>query len=286
MKFLIILLLCILAASKVTLQSVFSKKENITPQNNLFFNAIMFSTISIIFFPTIIKNGITAATFMHGIIMGILSVLFQYFYIIAFNRGKMALTVIINNFSMLIPVCVSFFLFDENINVLKIIGLVLVLISFYLNVNQSENANKSNDIIWLICVMAVFTFNGLISVNQKIYSMYNKDFQIFEFIAVSYIVASILSWGMFFIISKDKKASCRPRLIFSGSMCGILLGIFQCLNTYAASVIPGTILYPLYNCGTSVMITLIGRLFLKEHLSARQKTGVVIGIIAIACMSL
>ena len=132
MKFLIILFLCILASAKVTVQSVFSKKENITPQNNLFFNAIMFSVISIIFFPAIIKNGIITATLIHGIIMGILSVLFQYFYIIAFNRGKMALTVIINNFSMVLPVIVSFFLFNENINTLKTIGLILVLWSVIL----------------------------------------------------------------------------------------------------------------------------------------------------------
>ncbi len=294
MAYLLIPLLCVLASSKITLQSKFSKTKNIGICDNIFFNGIMFSTAALLFCPSIFKNGITYSTCIYGIVMGVLSVAFQIFYICAFSKGKMTLTVIINNFSMLLPITVSFILFNEEFGMLKITGTVLALISFIFSAARITEktdfeASRKTDFQWLIFVTLVFLCNGLISVNQKVYSMFTQKLQVFEFVAISYITASVLSFlilGVMTVRSKSITYKKQPEVIASGCIVGILLGVFQCLNTYAASVIDGTILYSAYNCGVSLLSTVTGRLLFKEKLSAKQYAGVFIGIIAIVFLCL
>ena len=93
MTYLLIPLLCFLASSKITLQSKFSKTANNGIYDNVFFNGIMFTTVGLMFLPAILKNGVTYSTCIHGVIMGMLSVAYQIFYICAFSKGKMTLTV-------------------------------------------------------------------------------------------------------------------------------------------------------------------------------------------------
>ena len=86
MAYLLIPLLCVLATLKITLQSKFSKTANTGISDNVFFNGIMFSTVALLFCSSI-KNGVTYLTCISGIIMGILSVAFQIFYICAIPSG-------------------------------------------------------------------------------------------------------------------------------------------------------------------------------------------------------
>lgn len=294
MVFLLILLVCILASSKITLQSKFSKTANTGISGNVLFNGIMFFTVALLFFPFIIKNEVTYLTCVHGFIMGVLSVAFQIFYICAFSKGKMTLTVIINNFSMLLPMAVSFVLYNEEFGILKIIGTILALISFVFSVAKGksntgfEASNKSN-FQWFVFTMLVFLSNGLISVNQKVYSMTTQELQVFEFVAVAYITAAVLSFlilGVMRLGSKNVTYARQPKTIVSACFVGVLLGIFQCLNTYAASVIDGTILYSSYNCGVSLLSTVTGRILFNEKLSVKQSASVLIGIVAIVLLCL
>lgn len=290
MTYLLIPILCILAATKVTMQSKFSKTNNSGILDNLFYNGIMFTAVSVIFLPFLLKNGVTAQTVIHGMVMGILSVMFQVFYICAFNAGKVTLTVIINNFSMLIPIGVSYLLFKEPFGIFKIIGTVFALVSFFFNVAEEKNTSKTkNNLKWLLFTALVFFSNGFISVNQKIYSMTSLKLQVFEFVAVAYITAAFLSFSIMTAIKlkkKERETKRQPWIIFSGCLVGALLGAFQCLNTYATSVIDGTVLYPVYNCGTTILMTLVGTLLFKEKLSKKQWTGVCIGVFAIVFLCL
>ncbi len=289
MVYLLIPLLCVLALSKITIQSKFSKTENTEIFDKIFFNGIMFSTAAILFCPSILKNGVTYSTCICGIIMGVLSVGYQIFYINAFSKGKMTLTVIINNFSMLLPMAVSVALFNEEFGILKISGTIFALISFVFSAGREKNSidfevSKKSNFQWLIFTMLAFLSNGLISVNQKVYSMFTQKLQVFEFVAVSYITATVLSFlilGFIKVKNKNITYKRRTKTIISGCLVGVLLGVFQCVNTFAASLIDGTILYSTYNCGVSLLSTVAGRIIFKEKLSPKKYAGVFIGIIAI-----
>lgn len=219
--------------------------------------------------------------------MGVLSVIFQFFYICAFSKGKMTLTVIINNFSMLIPIGVSYYIFNEPLGLMKIVGILLALISLVLVTAKGRNetiAKKSDNILWLIFTVLVFFSNGFIAVNQKIYSKIVPNLQVLAFVAIAYISATVISAVILIVtrLLKDpKKSKLNSKMLISGASAGVIIGIFQCLNTYAASVIDGAVLYSSYNCATSILATVVGRMLFKERLSKKQFVGVIIGILSL-----
>lgn len=295
MKYLLIPVLWILSTGKLIFQSGFSKSGKCTYSDSIFFNAVMFTTVALIFFPFLITNGAKMFTLLSGITMGVFSLLFQICYIMAFSKGKTSLTVTINNFSLLIPVIVSYILFDENFGILRLIGTCLILISFMLTVSR-EKTIKEEKLLkhqwwqWLGYTMLVFFSNGILSVNQKVYSKLTTKLEIFEYVAVAYLFASLISWVIFMIT--NKKESCykgcksyKKAGILAGG-AGVFLGLYQCINTYAASVIDGTVLFPVTNCGISLILTLVGKIFFKENLSKMQYAGVFVGIAAIVFMSI
>lgn len=294
MKYLLIPLLCLLATTKITLQSWFSKGKHSDISDNILFNFIMFLTVALLLFPSVLENGATLSTCISGFIMGALSVAFQFFYVCALKHGKVVLTVMINNFSMVVPMGVSLVLFDEKFGILKIIGTVLVFASFVLgaikgNDNGKGEITNGSYFKWFCFVTLVFLCNGFISVNQKVYSVFTQKLQVFEFVAVAYITATVLSLLILVVITFKNKTNTlkqQPKSVVCGCLSGIILGIFQCINTYAASIIDGTILYSTYNCGVALLSALAGRIVFKEKLSVKQYASILIGVIAIVflCM--
>lgn len=287
MKYLLIPLMCVLAVTKITLQSEFSKKTDKSLYDSVSYNMLMFLVAAVFFSPFLLGDSIERLTLVQGIIMGVLSVIFQFFYICAFSKGKMTLTVIINNFSMLLPIGVSYYMFNEPLGFMKIIGILLALVSLVLVTAKVKNetiSKKSGNILWLIFMVFVFLSNGFISINQKIYSKIAPNLQVFAFVAIAYISATIISAVILIVmrlLNNQKRSKLNTKMLISGVSAGVIIGIFQCLNTYAASVIDGAVLYSSYNCATSILSAAVGRVLFKERLSQKQFIGVIIGILSI-----
>ncbi len=291
MEYLLLPLGWALASLKVTLQSKFSKSGKHTLSQNLFFTAIMFLTISLMFLPTLFDGGISQKTVLYAALLGSLSFLYQIFYVIALSLGRITLTVIINNFGMLIPMAVSIFFLHEVPTPFVGVGAALAVVSLCLTVvkkTNSESKNKSagEGVKWLIVTLIVFLANGFASVSQKMYTANaGEEFQLFEFICIAYMIAAAECFIAFaFMAPKDKKNGIKlvsKLTILLGCAVGISLGVFQCVNTLAISLIPGSIYYPAYNCGTSLVLALIGAVLFKERFTVRQYVGIGIGLIAI-----
>ena len=298
MEYLLLPLGCALASLKVTLQSKFSKSGKHTLSQNIFFTAIMFATISLMFLPTLFDGGISVTTLFYAALLGSFSLLYQIFYVIALSMGRMTLTVIINNFGMLVPMLVSIVFLDERFTPLIGVGAALALVSLCLTVvNKSKKGEKSKNngegVVWLVLVLLVFLTNGLASVSQKLYTTnINMDLPplekldvVGEFICIAYLIAAVEAFIVFaFLVPKDKKKGIKlvsKNTVLIGCGVGAALGVFQCVNTFGMSLIPGAIYYPAYNCGTSLLLALIGAVLFKERFTVRQYIGIGIGVVAI-----
>ena len=272
MKYLLISLMCTFAVAKITLQSDFSKKSDKSLYDSVSYNMLMFLVAAVFFSPFLLGGSIERLTLIQGIIMGVLSVIFQFFYICAFSKGKITLTVIINNFSMLLPIGVSYYMFNEPLGFMKIIGILLALVSLVLVTSKGKKetiSKKSDNILWPVFMVLVFLSNGFISVNQKIYSKIAPNLQIFDFVAIAYISATVISAVILIVmrlLNNQKISKLNSKMLISGASAGVIIGVFQCLNTYAASIIDGAVLYSSYNCATSILSAAVGRVLFKESL--------------------
>ena len=298
MEYLLLPLGCALASLKVTLQSKFSKSGKHTLSQNVFFTAIMCAVISLMLLPTLFNGGITATTVFYAALLGSFSLIYQILYVIALSMGRMTLTVIINSFSMLIPMLVSIFFLGDEFTPLIGVGAALALASLCLTVvNKSkrgeERRNGGENMVWLILTLLVFLTNGLASVSQKLYTTnINMDLPplegldiVGEFICIAYLIAAVEAFVIFAVLApKDKVKGIKlvsKRTVVIGCGVGAALGVFQCVNTFGISLIPGSIYYPAYNCGTSIVLAFIGAIMFKERFTVRQYIGIGIGVIAI-----
>ena len=110
----------------------------------------------------------------------------------------------------------------------------------------------------------------------------------FAFVAVAYLTAAAAMLPVWAVAHHRQPAAARTKLsvraLLPGAAVGVLLGAFQCVNTYANGVLPGTLLYPAYNCTVSAMTALVGRFFFRERLTVRQWIGVGIGVAAVGVL--
>ena len=290
MEYLLIPVLWILAVTKVTLQSRFSKNDHTGRAQSIFFNGLIFFVGSLILLPSLFDGPINSDTLVFGIVMGVMSFIFQFFYVAAFARGKTSITMVINNFSMLIPVLFSVVMFNESFGPVKVVATALVIVSFFLTVkddpskSEGKTSTRGFDGIWLICTLIALFSGGFGSCAQKWYATTTDDFQVFEFVSISYFTAALISVIAIGILGiKEKKINVKPTrpVVISACLAGAVLGIFQCFYTYAPSVIDAAVLYPAFNCGASLVVTVVGVVFFKEKCSLRQYIGIGIGILAI-----
>lgn len=295
MEYLLIPVLWILAVTKVTLQSRFSKNDHTGKSQSIFFNGIIFLVGALILSPSLFDGPVNSDTIIFGIAMGALSFIFQFFYITAFSRGKTSITMVINNFSMLIPVLFSVIMFNESFGTIKIIATVLVGVSFFLTVKEDPAKSDDNknargfDVVWLVCTLIALFSGGFASCAQKWYAAVSVEFQVIEFVSVAYITSSLISAIAIVILGiKEKKINVKPTksVVISACSAGTVLGVFQCFYTYAPRILDGTVLYPAYNCGASLLMTLVGALFFKERCSVKQYVGIGIGAVAIVLLCL
>ena len=283
MQILLIFAACFLASAKVILQSSYAKRNALSLKGSILYNGLAFLVIAAVYMPIGLYRGIAPSTVYYGIAMGVCSIIYQLCYTAAFSTGKMALTVIFNNFSMFIPISISVLYFDEPFGVLRIIGTCLVVLSIILNVGGDDDGRKVS-LIWIVCIIATFFTNGASAGVQKIYTKL-CEVDLLGFVGVTYLTASVLSFAIFPFAGRRNIRFSKLSVISACSV-GVVLGVFVVLYTYAISVVPGTLLFPAYNCLVSLAMSVAGVFLFKEKLSVRQIAGVAVGTLAIILMSL
>ena len=284
MELIIIFLLCLLASTKVFLQGLFSKNNVNSFADGLFFNGLIFLFSAIVFIKDTCTFNLDVLLF--GIVFGTLTVLFQSCYIKAMSCGNFSLTVLIINLSMIIPMLFSAVVYNERISALRFIGILLSLAALAFNLNPK--AQDSCSFKWLRLALLASLANGLLAVCQQLFGKTLWGNFTKEFVAYSYITAAVVS-AIIYGILKSKGVGIsfklRPSVFLVALGIGVVLSVFQLVNTWAIANIESTLLFPTYNGGTLILSSVTGVLFLKDKLKFNQYISIAIGVIAIVIIN-
>ena len=283
MKYLIVVWLCTLATAKVTVQGVYAKKNIKTVGDATLFNGLIFFFAALLFLGQAISGS--GEIWFFSVLFGILSVVFQTCYSKALSIGNASVTVLIVNLSMIIPIAVSVFAFDERLSVARMSGILLTLVTFFVVADVKKT--KKYNLKWILLAMAAMLANGALGVTQKLFGKSIWEAQTGAFVSRSYIVAAVVSMIAYLLLRcKENTSRKRPHIIFAyAAATGIILAVFQLFNTYAISTVNGTFLFPAYSGGCIILSTVSGFLIFKERLNARQTIGVAIGVVALILMN-
>ncbi len=278
---------------KVTIQGRCSRKYIRNTQDSILYNMMFFASVAIslaIALPLAIPNGTIIGM---AAVNSLTNTAFQVLYTVALTIGPVSLTVLIINFSVLIPTALSVFALGDKLFFTQMVGIMFLIVSMLLSVNRTEGEKKANK-KWLILTVTCLLVNGAGSCIQKLFyqtetakKILNSDNTYLVFI---YIFSSVLALFIYLFCSHtgEKEKSTfwfSKNVAFYAMAVGVVIAIFQKLYMMGNKLIDGSFMFPTYYGLQSLGMSLIGIILFKDKLTLKQKTGILFGVACIAMMN-
>lgn len=205
--------------------------------------------------------------------------------------GPMSLTGIINNCSVILPVLVGCLAYHESLSKIQIFGMLFLLATLLISVEPSSTGRREISPRWYLYIFLTFLSNGLASVMMNVYSKLSPTESNSGFLAIAYLVASACLIVCAGFGARGSNAVSR-RFRLTASFFGLVLiasmGAFasDALILWLNSVMPASLLYPLLNGATAVIVCITSCVYFKEKLVLRKFLAILTGIGAIVFLNL
>ena len=287
-------LVAFIGCIKVTVQGRCSRNYIKNTQDSVLYNMMFFASVAVAISVALPLAVPTGTTLWIAALNSITNMSFQVLYTVALTIGPVSLTVLIINFSVLVPTAMSFLLLGESFYFTQMLGIVCLLVSMILSVNKSENEQKASK-KWLILTVACMLVNGAGGCIQKLFyqtetakTVPNSDNTYLVFI---YIFSAILALAVYLFCAhtgKKEKSTYwfSKNVLFYAMAVGVIIAVFQKCYMMGNKLIPGSIMFPTYYGLQSLGMSFIGIIIFKDRLSLKQKIGILFGIVSIALMNL
>lgn len=242
-----------------------------------------------------------------ALIQGIVMALSATFVLYSIAVGPWAYTTVITSFSMLIPTLIGTIFWQEHIDALTVIGIVLVAVSIVLSVQKSKKPEPSQEesqsvkskvsVKWLVAVIVATVATGGMGVIQKIHQKSDYRTELMPMLAISFAVMGtvfailsvihIIKFGKSSVFENPPQTRGAKALLFTlivvAGLCGMVKNI---VNMYLTGVMNSAVFFPLSNGGNLVIVTLIAIFAYKEKLTVKQWIGLGAGIVAVVFLCL
>lgn len=229
-------------------------------------------------------------TLVLGVAFGIITALQQIFNLKAIEIGPLSYTSVIVSMSTLIPTLSGLIFWNESVGIAQIIGIILMVICFFLSVNTNGNEKKSS-LRWLMYCAITFVCTGAIGVMQKVHQSSNYRHELNSFLLLSFVVSFLYSLiNIIWLKSKkDVEYQNKTDILFNKKLIltailvlsGVCVAVQNKLNLFLAGVMDSAVFFPLVNGGGLVLSTVASVLFFKEKLNVKQWIGVITGIVSV-----
>ncbi len=217
------------------------------------------------------------------IILAVLLISIFYFISKSIQTSGIVLTAVAQRLSLIIPVLAAFLVYNENLNNLKIIGLIIGFAAIYTSIPQKKELSVNYNFWYPIIV---FLGTGIIDVLFAEVTQF-KNLGFTGSLLVVFCLSTIL--GIIFIIYELITGKYVFSLFSLG--CGVLLGIlnfgsiFFYLRALVAEPERPSVIFSTLDIGVIAGGTLIGVFIFREFLSTKNKLAVVLAIAAIAILT-
>lgn len=272
------------------IQNVFSKRRARGMADHLAYTVISYSVaiIALLFFA---KNwgALSGYTVILGIAYGAVTVISSLAYNVALSVGPLSYTVLINASSLIIPAFSGALFWGESFSALQIVGVGLMIFSFYLGMGWSSGGKKISR-KWIVLAFVSFLCNGAVGVMQKMHQSSPQKDELNEFLVIAFAVSLlVLMVSLLIVRLRGKKvvafsAPAFKPVAMAASSGGIMAFINQSA-LYLSGVLPAIFFFPAYNGFRIFLTAIMDRFVFKERLTKRQVVGIGVGLVAILLLS-
>mgnify|MGYP003296201633 CR=1 FL=1 len=140
----VLLIISVLSCSISTLSDgFFFKKNKVNKKSTYLFNSFYFLlTAFLIFALSGFKIKMSVYTLLLGLAFGVSTTLTALLGVFAIKKGPYGFTRVIINLSTAVTALSGYFFFNEELSLFKIIGIVLMLVCFFLAINLKDKDGK------------------------------------------------------------------------------------------------------------------------------------------------
>jgi drug/metabolite transporter (DMT)-like permease len=221
-------------------------------------------------------------TFYAGLAAGAAWVAGLLTMMISIRASGIALTTAISRLSVVVPMAACVLLWGETMKAMEGIGAALAVGAVLLlgsRAAQRKGRITSQGIILLFCLMVA---QSMAQITLKIFERYCPGDEVPGFILILFLAGTLLT-GAWIGIRGNKVR--RGDIVF-GVLVGLpnlLTGAFQ---TLALLQVKGTIVFPVTNVGSVLLLSLLGLLIWKEKLGRRGLIGILLTLLGLLLIHL
>jgi multidrug transporter EmrE-like cation transporter len=279
----IILSICCSVTVAVLLK--LAKRYQISIIQAVTINYLAALTLCFLFFKPDVKLVTAGATWPIYIALAILLPSIFLFLAASVKNLGIVKTDIAQRLSLFIPILAAYFIFKEDFNYLKIIGLGIGFVAIFLTfLRKSDQEGSKGNLLYPIMVFIGF---GVIDVLFKQIALYKElpyTTSLFTVFCMAFIVSLLI------VISMVIAGKIKLQLV--NVVCGLILGFFNFGNILfymkahkALAENPSTV-FAAMNLGVIIVGTLIGVIAFKEKLSKLNYVGIIFAIAAVIFITL
>ena len=229
--------------------------------------------------------------FPYALFLGLIFISGFNFTAYTFQKFGVTLTTIMQKMSIVLTVPIAFYMYSENINAWKVIGLLAGVVAIYLtNLPKKDDfSNLENIPKWMfafpvIVLLISTTIESLLQYVQI--EILGTDGGGLKFTATLFGIAG--SFGLLAVIAG--LISGRLTFSYKNIIGGIVLGVPNFFSIYLILVAikegwEGSVFFPINNVSIIALSALFAYLFFSEKLSKANWSGVLLAIAAIGLIA-
>ena len=301
----VIVLLVVSMSACLTVQTVrrtYAKENGRTQKDYYYFSAV---TSLVAAFAIFALSGfdckVSIYTLLISIAFGVATLSSTVFSLSALKIGPWAYTTVLTSLSTIIPTLSGAIFWNETIDLLKIIGITLMVASFIFSVFKKnvEKDEKKATLRWFILTLIALVSTGIIGVLQKVHQSSSHKNELAMFLVISFLFSSVFSFALAFLSQKKEMQALQgntpnpptnKKLLFKILALFALVGVCSALNNiinlHLSGVMDSAVFFPIVNGGNMLLVTSLAAIIYKEKFSILQWVGIACGIASLLCLCL
>ena len=267
----------------------FGKNLFVTDKDTLLFNVVSGIGAIIFFAFSADVFAVSGYSLAMAAIFSVISAGANYFSLMSFATGPMsASTLLVYMGSMVIPAVFGTVFYNQEVTVLRVIGLVFMIASLAFSLDLKKD--KTMTIRWLAYSALSFVFWGLVGICQQVHQNSNHAEEINEFLFWSFVMMTSLFVVLYFVMgnkaTKKDGYSLKSNASILVMISGVLIAVVYKINLYLAGVMDGVVFFPIVNGGVLLLSSLSAVIFFGEKLNTKQKIGMLTGIVSVCILGI
>lgn len=227
--------------------------------------------------------------FFFSCIIGVTFILTFFLFALSAQKVGVAITSVTSKMSVVIPVSIGIFLYAELLTAVKLAGILISLLAFYLTFKKKSNTR----IDYRLIILPIFLFLGN-GANDSLTKHattklpdFGNDFMLFLGVvfSVSFLIGLII-WLVSWLREKSTASKISPRSILAGTWLGLLNFGSSYYFIVALGYFDSSVFFPIFNVSIVGLSALSGFFLFREKLLPVNWFGIFLAVCAIILVAM